>query len=186
MRKSADRYRKSLIGIAAVAVCAVSAFGSEHVLGASMTDGTYTVGENWSEDTDLSTETEKVYKKAEMLESDETSTISCSFIDTNYTAMDYEQLRDMLTNNLIYSSPNASISVSATYTDAKDYLYVLVADDSAQNYREIYYYVVGDMECFVAEVKEYREEAQAASENAEDTPEAVGAEIAKTFVWTYY
>ena len=101
---------------------------------------------------------------------DETSTISCSFIDTNYTAMEYEQLRDMLTNNLIYSSPNAAISVSGTYTDAKDYLYVLVADDSAQNYREIYYYVVGDLECFVAEVKEYRDEATAAQENMEDTP----------------
>ena len=183
MRKSADRYRKSLIGITVAAVCAVSALGSEAVLGAAMTDGTYTVCEGWSEDADLSTETEKVYKKAENLEMDETSTISCSFIDTNYTAMEYEQLRDMLTNNLIYSSPNAAISVSGTYTDAKDYLYVLVADDSAQNYREIYYYVVGDLECFVAEVKEYRDEATAAQEHMEDTPEAVGAEIARTFTW---
>ena len=60
---------------------------------------------------------------------------------------------------------------------------MLVADDSAQNYREIYYYVVGDLECFVAEVKEYRDEATAAQENMEDTPEAVGAEIARTFTW---
>ena len=49
MRKSADRYRKSLIGITVAAVCAVSALGSEAVLGAAMTDGTYTVCEGWSE-----------------------------------------------------------------------------------------------------------------------------------------
>ena len=51
-------------------------------------------------------------------------------------------------------------------------------------YREIYYYVVGDLKCFVTEVKEYREEAAAAQAESLDTPEAVGGEIARTFTWS--
>ncbi len=183
MRKKTGMYRKRFIGLCAAAGI-LSSLASWQVLGASLTDGVYTIQEGWTEDADLSTDTEKVYKKTEAMELEETSTISCSYIDTNYTALEYEDLRDMLTNELLYASPNAQISVSASYTDAKDYLYVLTADDAALTYREIYYYVVGDLKCFVTEVKEYREEAAAAQAESLDTPEAVGGEIARTFTWS--
>lgn len=76
----------------------------------------------------------------------------------------------MLTNNAVYSNADAQISTSAAYTDAKDYLYMLTVEPSGVDYRDIYYYVVGDCRCFCVEVREYQAEADAAGGGtAEDT-----------------
>ena len=114
MRKSADRYRKSLIGITVAAVCAVSALGSEAVLGAAMTDGTYTVCEGCLRMRICPQRRRRYIRKRRIWRWMRLLRSPAALFDTNYTAMEYEQLRDMLTNNLIYSSPNAAISVSGT------------------------------------------------------------------------
>lgn len=145
--------------------------------------GTYTMESGWALDDAESTSEKSVYKQEALLDQTETSTITCSYIDTNYSVMEYELLRDMLTNNLFYSNVNAQISTSAVYTDNKDYLYILIADDSSQGYRNIYHYVVGDYRCFLVEVKEYRAEAEQAKSQEGKTPQEVGQTVAEEFVW---
>lgn len=145
--------------------------------------GIYTVDEDWIEETELSTEDETVYVREEYAKETETSTITCSYIDTNYSVLEYEQLRDMLTNNLFYSNVDAQISTSAVYTLDKDYLYILIVDDSEQEYRDIYHYVVGDYRCFEVAVREYRSEAEQDRKEKEDTPQEIGQKIAEEFVW---
>ena len=187
MGNRAYRNRKGILAAAALMCMAVCS--PVHVLQAEETEaelvlGTYTVPEGWSEDTSAeSTDTRKIYKKQENLGLDTTSTITCSYIATNYSVLEYEQLRDMLTNDMMYSNVNAEISANAAYTDNKDYLYILTTEDASKDYREIFYYVVGDMECFQVQVKEYRTEADSARETSQKTPEETGKEIATKFVW---
>jgi hypothetical protein len=145
--------------------------------------GTYVMAEGWSEDETLSTSETSVYKQTGMIGEAQTSTITCSYLDTNYSVMEYEQLRDMLTNNLLYSNVNAQISTSAVYTDAKDYLYIILVDDAAQDYRNTYCYVVGDYRCFCVTVQEYREEADQLTAQEQQTPREVGQSVAEQFVW---
>ena len=150
--------------------------------GGSLT-GTYLVADGWTEDTDRSEDAVKVYKQADLSDQDVTSTITCSYLDTNYSVLEYEQLRDMLTNNLVYSHVDAQISTSAVYTKEKDCLYIVIVDDSVQEYREIYHYVVGDYRCFCVEVREYRAEADAAKMQDLKTPQEAGRMMAEEFVW---
>lgn len=145
--------------------------------------GTYTAAEGWSVDDAASTSETTVYKQAANVGMDGVSTISCSYLDTNYSVMEYEQLRDMLTNNLLYSNVNAQISASAVYTNVRDYLYILIVDDTAEEYRNIYCYVVGDYRCFCAEVKEYRAEAEQLAAQGSKTPLEAGQGMAESFVW---
>lgn len=150
---------------------------------ASVSEGTYTVPEEWTEDEEASTEEKTVYVQSAYTKAENTSTISISYVDTNYSVLEYEQLRDMLTNNLFYSNVNAQISTSAVYTLAKDYLYILLVDDSAKDYRDIYHYVVGDYRCFLVEVREMRSEAEAAEAQDRDTPQETAKKIAEEFTW---
>lgn len=145
--------------------------------------GTYTMEAGWSADDSQSTAESTVYKMDASAGSENTSTITCSYLDTSYSVLEYEQLRDMLTNNLLYSNVNAQISTSAAYTDAKDYLYILIVDDSAQDFRDIYCYVVGDYRCFCVQVKEYRAEAEQLQAQEMKTPQEVGQSAAQSFVW---
>lgn len=149
---------------------------------ASLT-GTYSVADGWTEDTDASDDSKKVYKQTEQKDLEDTSTITCSYLDTNYSVLEYEQLRDMLTNNLLYSNVDAQISTSAVYTKEKDCLYIVIVDDSVQDYRDIYHYVVGDYRCFCVEVREYRAEAEQAKAQEQKTPQEVGMQMAQEFVW---
>ncbi len=147
--------------------------------------GTYTMEEGWAEDEALSTEDVTVYIQDAYLDTDvsETSTISCSYLETNYSRQDYEQLRDMLTNNLLYSNVDAQITTSAVYTLSMDYLYIVLVDDSSEEYRDIYHYVVGDYQCFCVQVTEYRTEAELAEAQDLDTPREIGQKVAEGFVW---
>lgn len=150
---------------------------------AAPTTGTWTMGDGWSIDDSAGTQSAPVYKKSDCIGLTDTSTITCSYVDTNYSVLEYEQLRDMLTNNLLYSNVNAQISASAVYTESKDYLYILIVDDTAQLYRDIYHYVVGDYRCFLVQVREYRSEADAATAAGTQTPQEVGQKAAESFVW---
>ncbi|MCD8398420.1 MAG: hypothetical protein LUD12_14795 [Lachnospiraceae bacterium] len=145
--------------------------------------GTYTMEEGWCLDEELSTEEEEVYRLETSEEGQETSTISCSYLETNYSRQDYEQLRDMLTNNLLYDNVNAQITTSAVYTLSMDYLYIILVDDSSEEYCDIYHYVVGDYQCFCVQVREYRAEADLAEAQELDTPREVGQKVAEGFVW---
>ncbi|MCD8105169.1 MAG: hypothetical protein LUF35_09255 [Lachnospiraceae bacterium] len=145
--------------------------------------GSYTMEEGWSLDDTQSTETVSVYTKDTGADAAEISTISCSYMETNYSVQEYEQLRDMLTNNLLYSNVDAQISTSAVYTLAKDYLYIVLVDDSSEDYRDIYHYVVGDYQCFCVQVKEYRAEAELAKSQDLQTPQEAGQSVAEGFVW---
>ncbi|MCD8336740.1 MAG: hypothetical protein LUD18_05585 [Lachnospiraceae bacterium] len=147
------------------------------------TPGTYTMEEGWCLDEEQSTEAVEVYRQESAQEGQETSTISCSYMETNYSRQDYEQLRDMLTNNLIYDNVNAQITTSAVYTLSMDYLYIVLVDDSSEDYCDIYNYVVGDYQCFCVQVREYREEAKLAEAQEADTPREVGQTVAEGFVW---
>ena len=89
----------------------------------------------------------------------------------------------MLTNNAVYSNADAQISTSAAYTDAKDYLYMLTVEPSGVDYRDIYYYVVGDCRCFCVEVREYQAEADALEAAQQKTPSQTGQDIAMKFTW---
>lgn len=195
MRKKTLSVRKISAASILAAVCSIAALGFENgtivhaeeivlIEGDSenMT-GSYDVPADWIKDSEESTDEENVYTFADYEDADATSTITCSYMDTNYSVMEYEQLRDMLTNNLIYSNVDAQISTSAVYTLAKDYLYILIVDDSARDYRDIYHYVVGDYRCFLVEVREYREEAELAKAQEQDTPQEVGQKIAEEFTW---
>ena len=150
---------------------------------AAQQTGTYTMADGWSSDGNASTAERSVYKADAFAGADPTSTITCSYLDTNYSVLEYEQLRDMLTNNLLYSNVNAQISTSAVYTDARDYLYILISDDSTQDFRTVYCYVVGDYRCFCVEVKEYRAEAEQLKAQEQKTPQEAGQEAAESFVW---
>ena len=162
----------------------VSFVGAEQETSADMlVTGTYQVPEGWSEVETASSEMTKVYRKAEALEVDAASEITCSYMATNYSLQEYEQLRDMLTNDMVYSKVGAKISSTCTYTDKKDNLFILTVDDESKDYREIVYYVAGEKECFCVEVKEYRTEAESASAAKEKTPEETGKEIAVKFSW---
>lgn len=145
--------------------------------------GTYSIVSGWTVDNAATTQETTVYKQEAHQGETNTSTISCSYLDTNYSVFEYEQLRDMLTNNLVYSNVNAQISTSAVYTDAKDYLYIVIVDDTAQEYRNIYCYVVGDYRCFCVSVQEYRAEAEALKVQELTTPQEAGQSIAEKFVW---
>lgn len=145
--------------------------------------GTYSMEAGWSTDDAACTQDCTVYKQDAYIGQEGTSTITCSYLDTNYSVFEYEQLRDMLTNNLLYSNVNAQISASAVYTDAKDYLYILLVDDASQDYRNIYCYVVGDYRCFCVEVQEYRQEAENLQTQGLSTPQEVGQSTAEKFVW---
>lgn len=145
--------------------------------------GTYSVGAGWTEDTAAGRDGKTVYKQDACVGMDATSTISCGYMDTNYSVQEYEQLRDMLTNNLLYENVNAQISTSASYTQSKDYLYIIIVDDSAQDYRDIYNYVVGDYRCFCVEVREYRSEAEQAAAAGQKTPQETGQATAEAFTW---
>lgn len=145
--------------------------------------GTYSVAEGWSVDSAASTAEKTVYKQDAYVGVENTSTISCSYMDTNYSVLEYEQLRDMLTNNLLYSNVNAQISTSAIYTQTKDYLYIVIVDDSALEYKDVYHYVVGDYRCFCVEVREYRSEADQAVADGVKTPHEVGQATAEEFTW---
>lgn len=145
--------------------------------------GSYSMESGWVADDAASTEEKTVYKQEAYAAEAETSTITCSYMDTNYSVLEYELLRDMLTNNLLYNNVNAKISTSAVYTKAKDYLYILIVDDSAQTYRSIYHYVVGDYRCFCVQVKEYRAEADQAKAQDQKTPQEVGQTVAEEFTW---
>ncbi|MCD7745068.1 MAG: hypothetical protein LUI13_07295 [Lachnospiraceae bacterium] len=147
------------------------------------TVGSYTMEEGWSLDETQSTDDVSVYVQDAYTGETETSTISCSYLSTNYSRGDYEQLRDMLTNNLLYSNVNAQITTSAVYTLAMDYLYIILVDDSSEEYRDIYHYVVGDYECFCVQVREYRDEAAEAEAQELETPQEAGQSVAEGFVW---
>ncbi|MCD7957809.1 MAG: hypothetical protein LUG93_19085 [Lachnospiraceae bacterium] len=165
---------------------------AQDAAGATLTDGialsdapgSYTMEEGWTLDETQSSDTVSVYKKEGSADVMETSTISCSYMETNYSVQEYEQLRDMLTNNLLYSNVDAQISTSAVYTLAKDYLYIILVDDSSEDYRDIYNYVVGDYRCFCVQVKEYRAEAELASSQDLQTPQEAGQSVAEGFEWT--
>lgn len=150
---------------------------------ASQKTGTYTLASGWSVDNAASTQERTVYKQDAKADQENTSTITFSYLDTSFSVLEYEQLRDMLTNNLLYSNVNAQLSSSAVYTDAKDYLYILIVDDASAEYRDIYCYVVGDYRCFCVEVREYRSEADELRAQKIQTPQEVGQEAAEGFVW---
>lgn len=160
-----------------------SEYFAEQTEEAAKRTGSYTTADGWVVDDNASTEDNTVYKQEGYAGVDGTSTIACSYLDTNYSVLEYEQLRDMLTNNLLYSNVNAQISASAVYTDAKDYLYILLVDDAAQDFRNIYCYAVGDYRCFCVEVKEYRAEAEQLRAQGVKTPQEAGQGIAESFVW---
>lgn len=150
---------------------------------AAAVTGNYEIDADWEKSERDSTQEEQVYYLADMLDAENTSTITCSYMDTNYTVLEYEQLRDMLSSKLIYSNVSAQISTSAVYTEAKDYLYIVTVDDSAQDYLDVYYYVVGNQRCFCVAVREYRAEAEARKADSKQTPQEAGKEIAEKFTW---
>ncbi|WP_283684667.1 hypothetical protein [Parablautia sp. Marseille-Q6255] len=149
----------------------------------SQRTGTYTVASGWAVDDAAGTQEQTVYKQEGKTGQDQTSTITCSYMDTDFSVLEYEQLRDMLTNNLLYSNVNAQLSSSAIYTDAKDYLYILIVDDASAEYRDIYCYVVGDYRCFSVQIQEYRAEAEELRAQKKQTPQEVGQSVAEGFVW---
>ena len=87
--------------------------------------GSWSVDSAWVQTKAEDEEERWTYKQSGAEAEEDTSTIVCSYLDTNYSVLEYEQLRDMLTNNAVYSNADAQISTSAAYTDAKDYLYML-------------------------------------------------------------
>lgn len=146
--------------------------------------GTWSVDSAWTQTKAEDAEERWTYRQSGMESVDATSTIVCSYLDTNYSVLEYEQLRDMLTNNVLYSNVDAQISTSAAYTDAKDYLYMVTVEPSEADYRDIYYYVVGDHRCFCVEVREYQAEADALTAAQQKTPAKVGEETAMKFTWS--
>ncbi len=138
----------------------------------------YSVPEGWTVDEQADLEDALVLCRQD----DGLSTIVCGYLDTNYSIQEYEQLREMLTNNLLYEHVNAQISTSAVYTLAKDYLYTILVDDEEEAYRDIYHYVIGDYRCFCVFVREYRSEAEEVQDQM--TPREAGQSIAEGFTWT--
>lgn len=186
-----DGRRRIALAAAVLALCAASAGHPVSVLQAeeqavsadTASQGQYTVPDGWSEDTSAGQASGSVYRYSENVGVDGTSSITCQYMETNYMVSEYEQLRDMLTNDILYSRVNAEISTNAAYTDSRDYLYILTADDPSLAYREIFYYVVGDLKCFCVTVREYRSEAEDARAAQKLTPEEAGKQIASAFTW---
>ena len=145
--------------------------------------GSWSVDSAWVQTKAEDEEERWTYKQSGAEAEENTSTIVCSYLDTNYSVLEYEQLRDMLTNNAVYSNADAQISTSAAYTDAKDYLYMLTVEPSGVDYQDIYYYVVGDCRCFCVEVREYQAEADALEAAQQKTPSQTGQDIAMKFTW---
>ena len=145
--------------------------------------GSWSVDSAWVQTKAEDEEERWTYKQSGAEAEEDTSTIVCSYLDTNYSVLEYEQLRDMLTNNAVYSNADAQISTSAAYTDAKDYLYMLTVEPSGVDYQDIYYYVVGDCRCFCVEVREYQAEADALEAAQKKTPSQTGQDIAMKFTW---
>ena len=145
--------------------------------------GSWSVDSAWVQTKAEDEEERWTYKQSGAEAEEDTSTIVCSYLDTNYSVLEYEQLRDMLTNNAVYSNADAQISTSAAYTDAKDYLYMLTVEPSGVDYQDIYYYVVGDRRCFCVEVREYQTEADALEAAQKKTPSQTGQDIAMKFTW---
>lgn len=145
--------------------------------------GNWSVDSTWTQTKAEDDQERWTYRRSGTESEEDTSTIECSYLDTNYSVMEYEQLRDMLTNNIIYSNVDAQISTSASYTDAKDYLYMLTVEPSGADYRDIYYYVVGNRRCFCVEVREYQAEADALKETQQKTPSQIGQDTAMKFTW---
>ena len=145
--------------------------------------GSWSVDSAWVQTKAEDEEERWTYKQSGAEAEEDTSTIVCSYLDTNYSVLEYEQLRDMLTNNAVYSNADAQISTSAAYTDAKDYLYMLTVEPSGVDYQDIYYYVVGDRRCFCVEVREYQAEADALEAAQQKTPSQTGQDIAMKFTW---
>ena len=145
--------------------------------------GSWSVDSAWVQTKAEDEEERWTYKQSGAEAEEDTSTIVCSYLDTNYSVLEYEQLRDMLTNNAVYSNADAQISTSAAYTDAKDYLYMLTVEPSGVDYQDIYYYVVGDRRCFCVEVREYQAEADALEAAQKNTPSQTGQDIAMKFTW---
>ena len=145
--------------------------------------GSWSVDSAWVQTKAEDEEERWTYKQSGAEAEEDTSTIVCSYLDTNYSVLEYEQLRDMLTNNAVYSNADAQISTSAAYTDAKDYLYMLTVEPSGVDYQDIYYYVVGDRRCFCVEVREYQAEADALEAAQKKTPSQTGQDIAMKFTW---
>lgn len=172
-----------MMGLLAAASPSASVNAEEETSAQMIVTGTYQVPEGWSEDIAETSDTQNVYKQSEYLDQEDTSVITCSYLATNYSVQEYEQLRDMLTNDMVYDKVNAKISSTCTYTDSKDNLFILTADDASKDYRDIVCYVVGDQECFVVEVKEYRAEAESARADKKKTPEEAAKEIASKFSW---
>jgi hypothetical protein len=202
MRKRNNKRKSGILAAAAVAMSVFAGAGQMQPLvsqaeetvieadaeengqtGSEAMTGTYSAPEGWSVDDSAGSAEKTVYVSDASAGTESTSTITCSYLDTNYSVLEYEQLRDMLTNNLLYSNVNAQISASAVYTNAKDYLYILLVDDSSQDFRNIYCYVVGDYRCFCVEVKEYRTEAEQLRAQEMNTPQEVGQSLAESFVW---
>ena len=75
--------------------------------------GSYSVDSDWVRIEQKSDTEKDVYRQEASKDVEETSEITCSYLDTNYSVAEYEQLRDMLTNNLMYSDVNAQISTSS-------------------------------------------------------------------------
>ena len=145
--------------------------------------GSWSVDSAWVQTKAEDEEERWTYKQSGAEAEEDTSTIVCSYLDTNYSVLEYEQLRDMLTNNAVYSNADAQISTSAAYTDAKYYLYMLTVEPSGVDYQDIYYYVVGDRRCFCVEVREYQAEADALEAAQKKTPSQTGQDIAMKFTW---
>lgn len=145
--------------------------------------GSYSVPEGWKQDFEMSASEKDCYVFSLENGQRSKSTISCTYIDTAYSVLEYEQLREMLMNNLLYSDSAAQITSSAGYTDAKDYLYILIADNSSAEYRDLYYYVVGDYRCFCVTLREYRDEACAFEGATAISPEQSATKLANSFVW---
>ncbi len=145
--------------------------------------GTYSVASGWSLDEAQSSDDTEVYRQDAFSDAETTSLITCSYLDTNYSVSEYEQLRDMLISNLLYDNVNAQISTSAVYTQAMDYLFIIVVDDPDESFLDIYHYVVGDYICFCVQVKEIRSQAEEDEAAEVPTPQQAGLSMAESFTW---
>ena len=125
----------------------------------------------------------KVYKQSASMQEPDSSQICCFQETTDYSLMEYEQLRGKLTDQVVYEDSSAVVSSTCTYTEAQDNLFVLTSDDAERPYRDIYYYIVRDYEYFCFHVREDRLEAEKAREQQIDTPEEAGRKMASQFTW---
>ena len=151
----------------------------------TLTTGNWTIPEGWEEKSHVDAGFGEVcvLRASGLSAADVTSEITCSYQSTIFSLAEYEQLREMLTNDVVYQNRNASVSTSCLYTDVQDNLFQIIADDSSQTYRDIFYYVIGSGKYFSVRVKEYRDEAEAAKAQERKTPSEAARLIAAGFVW---